>query len=241
MRTEPEAKSAKRLRSLAAFTSSLGYPLLMPFIFPKVYPILDSSIIPLSGRSEFLKTLGASLTAAGVRLLEYRNKTGSDSELVADAQILRGSMPTGKVKLILDDRADLVDLTCFDGVHVDAGDLSPSDARRLLGNNRIIGTFGGSDRVLPGILDAPVEYLAIGPVFETRTKKTEKMPIGVDGVRSLREQAGPQVVLSAAAGITLATARSVLDAGATMVAVSEAIFRTADPAREFERWMKELG
>jgi thiamine-phosphate pyrophosphorylase len=86
-----------------------------------------------------------------------------------------------------------------------------------------------------------VDYLAIGPVFETRTKKTDKKPIGVDGVRRLREEAGPHVVLSAAAGVTLATAQSVLDAGATMVAVSEGIFRNADPAREFERWMKELG
>jgi thiamine-phosphate pyrophosphorylase len=213
----------------------------MPFAFPKVYPILDSSIIPTSGRSEFLKTLGASLTAAGVTLLEYRNKTGSDSELVADAHILRASMPSEKVKLILDDRVDLIEVKNFDGVHVDAGDLSPSEARRLLGPNRIIGTFGGSDELLPGILDAPVDYLAIGPVFETRTKKTDKKPIGVDGVRRLREEAGPHVVLSAAAGVTLATAQSVLDAGATMVAVSEGIFRNADPAREFERWMKELG
>jgi thiamine-phosphate pyrophosphorylase len=57
----------------------------------------------------------------------------------------------------------------------------------------------------------------------------------------MREQAGPDVVLSAAAGITLETAQSVLDAGATMVAVAEAIFRTRDPAAEFARWIRALG
>ncbi|HXS75120.1 MAG TPA: thiamine phosphate synthase [Terracidiphilus sp.] len=213
----------------------------MPFAFPKLYPILDSTIIPPTGRNEFLQKLGASLTDAGVILLEYRNKTGSDSEIRVDAAALRKSMPAEKVKLILDDRSDLVEQVQFDGVHVDAGDLSSSQARRLLGPDRIVGTFGGSKELLPGILDAPADYLAIGPVFETRTKLTGKKPIGIDGVRHLREQAGPHVILSAAAGITLATAQSVLDAGATMIAVAEAIFRTANPAWEFARWIRELG
>ena len=109
---------------------------------------------------------------------------------------------------------------------MDAGDLTPAQARRLVGPDRIVGTFGGSDALLADILDAPADYLAIGPVFETRTKQTDKRPIGVEGVRRLREEAGPNVILSAAAGITFETAQQVLDAGATMVAVSEAIFRT---------------
>lgn len=213
----------------------------MAFAFPKVYPILDSASIPEAGRAEFLTAIGRRLSDAGVTLLEYRNKTGSDSEIVADASALRESMPAGRVKLILDDRADLVERVGFDGVHVDAGDLSPAQARGLLGPGRIVGTFGGSDELLPGILEVPADYLAIGPAFETRTKHTEKKPIGIEGVRRLRQQAGPNVVLSAAAGITLETAASVLDAGATMVAVAEAIFRTDDPAREFARWMRELG
>jgi thiamine-phosphate pyrophosphorylase len=212
----------------------------MEFAFPKVYPILDASRIPAAGRREFLHMLGESLADAGVTLMEYRNKTGSDSEIVADAAALRRSMPMDKVKLILDDRADLVDAAGFDGVHVDTGDLTPAQARRLVGPDRMVGTFGGSDALLPGILDSPTDYLAIGPVFETRTKQTDKIPIGVDGVRRLREEAGPNVILSAAAGITLESAQQVLNAGATMVAVSEAIFRTADPAAEVRRWLKEL-
>jgi thiamine-phosphate pyrophosphorylase len=212
----------------------------MEFAFPKVYPILDASRIPAAGRREFLHMLGESLADAGVTLMEYRNKTGSDSEIVADAAALRRSMSMDKVKLILDDRADLVDAAGFDGVHVDTGDLTPAQARRLVGPDRMVGTFGGSDALLPGILDSPADYLAIGPVFETRTKQTDKIPIGVDGVRRLREEAGPNVILSAAAGITLESAQQVLNAGATMVAVSEAIFRTADPAAEVRRWLKEL-
>jgi len=213
----------------------------MTFSFPKVYPILDSSIIPITGRTQFLRRLGDSLANAGVTLLEYRNKTGADAELLGDCAILREALPARKIKLILDDRADLIEQAGFDGVHVDAGDLSPSEARRLVGPERIVGTFGGSDALLPGILDEPADYLAIGPVYPTTTKQTSKPPIGPEGVRRLRAEAGPDKVLVAAAGITLATAPSVLAAGASAVAVSAAIFRTVDPAAEFRRWLELAG
>jgi thiamine-phosphate pyrophosphorylase len=208
--------------------------------FPRVYPILDASVLPAAGRAEFLRQLGGALAEAGATLVEYRNKTGADAELLADAEVLRAALPAGRVKLILDDRADLVVQAGFDGVHVDAGDVAPAEARRIVGQDRIVGTFGGSDALLPGVLSEPVDYLAIGPVFPTTTKQTDKAPIGLEGVRRLRGQAGPGPILVAAAGITLATARAVLTAGANTVAVSAAIFLAADPAAEFRRWLAAL-
>lgn len=213
----------------------------MVFSFPKIYPILDSSIIPNRGRAEFLRRLGAGLAEAGVTLLEYRNKTGSSTEILDDAALLRAAMTSPQVKLILDDKADLVEPAGFDGVHVDAGDVSPVDARQIVGPDRIVGTFGGSTEFLPGVLDAPVDYWAVGPVFRTTTKQTDKPPIGPEGVRRMRVQAGPERVLTCAAGITLDTAPLVLAAGATSIAVAAAIFRAADPAAEFRRWKAEVG
>ena len=99
----------------------------MSFSFPKIYPILDSSILPASGRAEFLRQLGASLADAGVTLLEYRNKIATDAELLADAAILRGALSVGQVRLILDDRADLVEQAGFDGAHVDRFCREPGD------------------------------------------------------------------------------------------------------------------
>jgi thiamine-phosphate pyrophosphorylase len=212
----------------------------MSFSFPKVYPILDSAVIPQAERAEFLWRLGSELAEAGATLLEYRNKTGSEAELLADAAVLRKALPAGMVKLILDDRADLVEQTEFDGVHVDAGDATPAEARRLLGPARIVGTFGGSEALLPRILKEPVDYISIGPVFPTTTKQTAKAPIGAVGVRKLREEAGPDAVLVAVGGITLATAPAVLAAGASVVGVSAEIFRAADPAGEFRRWVVAL-
>jgi thiamine-phosphate pyrophosphorylase len=227
----------------------------MAISLPKIYPILDASFIPATGRAEFLRRLGGSLAEAGVTLLEYRNKTGvpddrssslrrvtgGDAELLADAEVLRALLPAGQVKLILDDRADLVERIGFDGVHVDAGDLSPAEARRLLGPERIVGTFGGGAAgMLPGILEAPADYFSIGPVFATRTKQTSSPLIGMEGVRRLRADAGAGPALVAIGGITLATAAEALSAGATVVAIAGALFRQTDPAAEFRRWLREL-
>ncbi len=129
----------------------------------------------------------------------------------------------------------------FDGVHVDAGDASPGEARHVVGPARIVGTFGGSDDLLPGVFTQPADYFSIGPVFPTHTKPTSTEPIGVDGVHHLRRQAGAKVLLVAVGGITIETAKAVLDAGANTVAVAGAIFRTPDPAEEFRRWIKALG
>jgi len=207
--------------------------------FPRIYPILDSSFIPAGDRSLFLRNLGSALSQAGVTLLEYRNKNAGDEAILTDTETLRRAMPNAR--LILDDRADLVARAGFDGVHVDAGDVTPTEARRLVGPDRIVGTFGGSESLVPGVLDGPADYFSIGPVFATTTKQTEKRPIGVEGVRRLREQAGPDAVLVAAAGITLETAPEVIAAGASIVAVAASLFTQPDPAAEFRKWIDVLG
>jgi thiamine-phosphate pyrophosphorylase len=213
----------------------------MSILFPKVYPILDASFIPATGRAEFLRRLGGSLGEAGITLLEYRNKTGAETELLADAAILRAALPVGQVKLILDDRADLVQQLGFDGVHVDTGDVTPAAALRLLGPDAIVGTFGGGEGLIPGILESGANYFSIGPVFATRTKQTSLPLIGMEGVRRLRDEAGPAPVLVAIGGITLETAPAALAAGATVVAIAGALFRQTDPAAEFQKWVAALG
>ena len=213
----------------------------MSWTFPKIYPILDSSMIRAEGRREFLNWLGSELAAAGVTLLEYRNKTGSQEELIADAAVLRAAMPGPQIRLVIDDRADLVETIGFDGAHVDDYDLPPSAARRLLGPDRIVGTYGGTEALLPGILDEPADYFSIGPIGPTRIKQTTKPQIGVAGMRKMREAAGPGPRLVAVGGVNLSNAAELIAAGASMVAVAGALFRAPDPAAEYRRWRELLG
>jgi len=211
----------------------------MDFKLPVVYPILDSSFVPVVDRIGFLDRLGQSLADAGVWLMEYRNKSATDAEVLADARVLRAAMPWAA--LVLDDRADVALAAGLDGVHVDAGDLPPADARFLLGAERVVGTSASSEAQLLEALAAPVDYIAFGPVFPTTTKQTSAAPIGIDGVRRFRQVAGPEALLVAAAGIRLESAPAILEAGASAVAVSSAIFSHADPAAEFRRWTARLG
>ena len=211
----------------------------MTLTFPSIYPILDRSFVPDAGRIEFLERLGTQMADAGVGLMEYRNKDGGDSDVLAEALVLRKAMPL--VKLVLDDRVDVALAAGFDGVHVDAGDLPVDEARTLMGTDRLVGTSATTLDELRKALEAPVDYISFGPVFATTTKKTSAVPIGLDGVRRFRAEAGEGAVLVAAAGITLRTAVEVLEAGASVVAVAAAIFSVDDPAAEFQRWMAELG
>ena len=214
----------------------------MGFYLSVIYPILDSSFIPAglpaARRAEFLDRLGRSMADAGVRLMEYRNKSGADADVLADAHILRKAMPGAT--LVMDDRVDVALAADFDGAHVDAGDLPVSDARYLLGPNRIVGTSAGSEAQLLDALASGADYIAFGPVYPTTTKQTSASPIGLDGVRRFRQLAGTSPALVAAAGITLETAPAILEAGANSVAVAAAIFGCEDPAAEYRRWMARL-
>jgi thiamine-phosphate pyrophosphorylase len=211
----------------------------MGFALPRLYPILDSSCIPQENRAAFLGHLGRELADAGLTLLEYRNKPGTDAEVLADASILRALLPAAT--LILDDRVDVAIAAGFNGVHVDTGDLPVNFARHLMGTKAIIGTSASDEAQLKLAIESSADYIAFGPIFPTTTKQTSATPIGIEGVRRFRDLAGPSAKLVAAAGIILETAPEILAAGADCVAVSAAIFRTADPAAEFRRWLKVLG
>src|SRR5262249_31374094 len=154
-------------------------------------------------------------------LLQYRNKSGSARQMLADARQLRKLLGP-EIKLIMNDRADLCVAAEFDGLHIGQDDLSPEAARRIIGSE-----FRGKARWL-GISthkpEQPIQadqtdanYLAIGPVFGTSSKANPDPVVGLEGVR--RARALTRKPLVAIGGITRANARSVIDAGADSVAV----------------------
>lgn len=213
----------------------------MPFTLPSLYPILDASILP-PGRRErdaFLSGLLAELIDSGVTLLQYRNKRGSDVEIVADALAMRAAAPPDRCVLILNDRPDLLAATSFDGVHIGQEDMPPSVARDLIGPGRILGVSTHNPEQL-GIADATTaDYLAIGPVFSTTTKQNPDPVVGLEGVRLARGLT--QRPLVAIGGITLANCRAVREAGADSVAVISAIFSGAgSPAELARKFLVEL-
>lgn len=205
----------------------------------KLYPILDSAFLPTENRESFLRMLSASLLDAGVTLLQYRNKQGSDREQLEDARILRESLPGGRVQLIMNDRADLAVLAGFDGVHVGQTDLSPAAARRVVGESSIVGVSTHNREQLQEAVASVADYVAIGPVFATTSKQNPDPVVGLEAVRLARSLTSKPVV--AIGGIGLENANTVLEAGASSVAVISAVFAAPDPAKMVRDFFRLFG
>jgi len=202
-------------------------------IIPHLYPILDAEL--LAARSLSLAAVASELRAAGVTLLQYRDKDGSPQEILRACAILREAMAGSPCRLILNDRPDLAVLANFDGVHVGQDDLSPDDARRIVGPDRIVGVSTHTYEQVRLADQSCTDYIAIGPIFVTRTKRKPDPVVGLEGVR--RARALTRKPLVAIGGLTRANARSVTDAGANSIAIISALFadgQTVDHiARDF--------
>jgi thiamine-phosphate pyrophosphorylase len=200
---------------------------------PRLYAILDRSCFP---DTKTLLATANELVSAGCSLLQYRNKQGSARQILDDARELKTQVGS-RVKLIMNDRADLCLAAGFDGVHLGQDDLSPDSARRILGPNRWLGVSTHNPVQLAEADKTPADYLAIGPVFSTSSKANPDPVVGLDGVRRARELARKPLV--AIGGITRANARSVIDAGADSVAVISDLIR--DPRKSAEEFFRILG
>jgi thiamine-phosphate pyrophosphorylase len=210
--------------------------------FPALYPILDTELVLRGTNTEqrraLLQRLVRQLAEAGVEILQYRNKRDDDALVLEDARAMRdvaGNVGPVPMRLILNDRASLVATAGWDGVHLGQEDLSPEEARLLLGQRALVGrSTHNEEQVVLANLE-PVDYIAIGPVFSTASKTDTSPVIGLEGVRRARALTDKPLV--AIGGITLQTAAAVYEAGADSVAVISAIFapgwQPAQAARDF--------
>ena len=200
---------------------------------PRLYPILDPACFP-DGREMF--AAAEELAAAGITLLQYRYKQGTARQMLDEARELRSRLAP-RVKLIMNDRADLCLASAFDGLHVGQDDLSPEAARVIIGPARWLGVSTHNPEELAEADKTSADYLAIGPVFATTSKANPDPVVGLEGIRRARELTHKPLV--AIGGITRANARSVFDAGADTVAVISDLVR--DPRKSAEEFLRVLG
>ena len=201
--------------------------------FSRLYPILDAGCFPDAAS---LFAAADELSANGVTLLQYRNKSGNARQMLDHARELKRRIGS-RVKLIMNDRADLCVAAEVDGLHVGQDDLSPDAARRIIGPDRVLGVSTHNPEQLAAADQAPADYLAIGPVFATTSKANPDPIVGLEGVRRARTLTRKTLV--AIGGITRANARSVIDAGADSVAVISDLIR--DPRKSAEEFLRILG
>lgn len=190
--------------------------------FPSVYPILDSAFLAAAdNRPAFLRRVICELADAGIRILQYRNKSGNEAEILSDARTIRAAAGPSMI-LILNDHPALVVAAGFDGLHIGQTDMPPKQARAVLGPSKLLGLSTHNEAQLRSADAEPVDYIAIGPVFATSTKANPDPAVGLQGIRKAR--ALTQKPLVAIGGITLENAPQIRAAGADSVAVISAFF-----------------
>ncbi len=184
-------------------------------MLPRLYAILDAESCIRRGLP--LLDVAATWRDAGVRLLQYRDKQGTDADVVRNAVGLRTFFEGTGATLILNDRVPLFGQTGFDGVHVGQTDTAVAEVRRVVGPDAILGISTHNPQQLRDADALDVSYVAVGPVYATGTKLDADPVVGLDGVRIARGLTTKALV--AIGGITESNAPAVFTSGADAVAV----------------------
>jgi thiamine-phosphate pyrophosphorylase len=180
----------------------------------------------------------AALVAGGAKIVQFRAKGLADRRFLDLAAEALAAARAGGAMLIVNDRPDVTVILGADGVHVGQEDLAPRHIRPLLPAGTLLGVSTHDVGQLERAAGEPVDYVAIGPVFPTRTKADPDPVVGLEMVR--RARALTRCPLVAIGGITELSARPVVDAGADGVAVVSALLSQPDLAAAARRFAAAL-
>ena len=205
---------------------------------PKLYAIVDGEACAGAGRAP--ADVARAFLSAGVGLLQLRCKSGGSGAFLDLAQAIAADARQAGAMLVINDRADVAALCHADGLHVGQDDLTPSDARAVVGPDMALGLSTHTRDQWERAVKQPVQYIAIGPVFGTGTKETGYSAVGLETVAAAaaaaRRRGLPAVAIG---GITLETAAAVIDAGASSVAIISDLVR-GDPEERCRAFLNRL-
>jgi thiamine-phosphate pyrophosphorylase len=181
--------------------------------------------------------------AGGACFIQIRAKGASSSALLRLSEELVSRARKAGARVIVNDRADIARLAGADGVHLGQDDLEPAAARRILGREAIIGLSTHSIEQVRLACRQPIDYLAVGPIFRTSTRETGDQAVGTELIgraRTAVSLAGLDTPIVAIGGITLDRARSVIQAGASSVAVISDLLAAGSPEARVREYLTAL-
>ena len=162
----------------------------------------------------------------GADAIQLREKTISDSEFITLAREVRDITTKSGTLLIINDRIHVAREINADGVHLGQQDMSVLEARDIIGNEKIIGVSTHSTIQARQAQKDGADYIAIGPIYPTRTKEYEPS-VGIEIIQKISE-AVVNIPIIAIGAITLENLDEVLKAGASRVAICSAIIGSKD-------------
>jgi len=205
----------------------------MRLVPPRLYVILDATLLDNS-----LHDCARELAAAGVRWLQYRDKSASARDLLETSRKLVSSLSSRDSSLIVNDRPDIAALTGAAGVHVGQEDLDAEQTRAVVGREMWVGVSTHTLEQFRRAAATSADYIAVGPVFATTSKSNPDPVVGLELIRQARPLTDKPIV--AIGGITLDRAASVIAAGADSVAVIRDVLCAAKPAEQARRYLETL-
>ena len=195
----------------------------MAFHLPKVYPITDTNLSGLSHAEQVDR-----LIAGGAVLIQLRDKRAAPSSFYRQAEAALQIARKHNVRLIINDRVDVALALGADGVHLGQTDIPVEAARCLLGERAIVGISTHNLAQAELAATMPVDYVSLGPIFNTSTKENPDPIAGLEMLRAVRIIVGALPVV-AIGGITLANSKEAWEAGAD--AVSSIAALVSDPLK----------
>jgi thiamine-phosphate pyrophosphorylase len=188
-----------------------------------VYLVTDRGLSGVRGVKETV----LAAVRGGATVVQLRDPDATTRDLVVEARALVGLLRPHSVPLIVNDRVDVALAADADGVHVGQSDMDASDARALIGPDRILGLSITEEADLDRSDLTVVDYLGVGPVFATPTKADAAPPMGMAGLKRIAARTGLPIV--AIGGLHAGNAADALAAGAQGVSVVSAICAAPDP------------
>jgi thiamine-phosphate pyrophosphorylase len=186
----------------------------------KGYYFITDSRLSMAGNTRDVEQA----LAAGVRVVQHRDKGADAAAMIAEARILRRLCQ--EALFLINDRVEVALAVDADGVHLGQEDLHYREARRLLGKNKIIGITVNTVAQALEAASLGADYLGVSPIFATRTKPDAGEPAGLHLLREIRRRVS--LPLIAIGGITLNNALSVIQAGADGVCAISAVVTRPD-------------
>jgi thiamine-phosphate pyrophosphorylase len=184
-----------------------------------LYVILDPSVASDRSLTDALRQSAQ----AGAKVFQYRNKAASMKEVYPEVLLLRKLAAELGVLFIVNDRCDLAVAVDADGVHLGQEDLPYTEARKVMGPNRIIGlSTHNADQVREADRLKP-DYIGFGPIFTPGSKRDHDPVVGIEGLRTIRPLTA--LPIFAIGGITLDQVGEVIRAGANGIAVISALLK----------------
>lgn len=205
---------------------------------PRLYAVVDAAVAAHHGWTP--PDLAAACFDGGARLVQLRapHVTTAQLEQWCDALVVRAARYEAAV--IVNDRADVARACGAAGVHVGQDDLPPRAVRAILAPGAMVGLSTHTATQLDEAWPQPVSYVAVGPVYDTRTKATGYAPIGTPLVSAAAARRPARSVV-AIGGITLDRAPELIASGAAAVAVISDLFREGSPEERVRAYVDQLG